>query len=470
MNLLEAIDDPNLFAPWFRDPATWRAWRAFTSALFGLPMDDELAAIYRQHTGRSELPQEPQSEAWLICGRRAGKSFSMSLIAVYLATFHDYRPYLQPGERATVLILATDRRQARTIFRYVSALLKEVPMLSRLVERETSDEFDLANNVTIEVGTSSFRAVRGRTIVAAIADELAFWRDETSTNPDSEILDALRPAMATIPNAMLLCASSPYARRGELWKAYKDFYGKDGAPMVWKAGTREMNPSVPQAVIDRALERDAPVARAEYLAEFRSDIEAFVTREVVEACVTPRVFERRPVPGTEYFAFVDPSGGSNDAMTLAIAHREDEHAMLDLVRERKPPFSPEAVVADFCDVMKSFGISEVTGDRYAGEWPREQFRKKGVAYNLAEKVRSDLYRDMLPLMNSGKVELLDIEALINQIVSLERRVARGGRESIDHPPNGHDDIANAVAGVLSLVGERETVTAAMFLTKRHRAA
>jgi hypothetical protein len=34
---LQAVDDPNLFAPWFRDPATWTAWRAFLAALVGLP-------------------------------------------------------------------------------------------------------------------------------------------------------------------------------------------------------------------------------------------------------------------------------------------------------------------------------------------------------------------------------------------------------------------------------------------------
>jgi hypothetical protein len=32
---------------------------------------------------------------------------------------------------------------------------------------------------------------------------------------------------------------------------------------------------------------------------------------------------------------------------------------------------------------------------------------------------------------------------------LERRTARGGRDSIDHPPGAHDDLANAVAGLCS---------------------
>ena len=70
--------------------------------------------------------------------------------------------------------------------------------------------------------------------------------------------------------------------------------------------------------------------------------------------------------------------------------------------------------------------------------------------------KSDLYRDMLPLLNSGKVELLDHPRLISQLCGLERRTARGGRDSIDHAPGQHDDLANAVAGaaILALDAKR----------------
>jgi len=90
----------------------------------------------------------------------------------------------------------------------------------------------------------------------------------------------------------------------------------------------------------------------------------------------------------------------------------------------------------------------VRGDRYAGEWPRERFRVHGIEYRPADKPKSDLYRDLLPAVNSGLVDLLDHERLTAQLTALERRSARGGRDSIDHPPGGRDDLANCVAGVL----------------------
>jgi hypothetical protein len=448
--IFDAIENSELFRPWFRDPATWSAWFTFLRSLFGLPMSDTERGIFEACTGRPEPPEGGAQEAWLICGRRSGKSIVLALVAVFLATFRDWRPYLAPGERGTVMVVATDRRQARVIYRYAAALVGEVPALAAMIERQTAEGIDLDNGITLEILTANFRTVRGYSLVAALCDELAFWRSEESANPDEEILAAIRPAMATIPGAMLLCASSPYARRGALWNAYRRHYGKPGPVLVWHAATRTMNPTVPLSVIDEAMERDPASAAAEYRAEFRRDVESFVAREVLEAAVVPGRFEQPPVVGVSYVAFVDPSGGSADAMTLAVAHAEREHRfVVDAIRERRPPFSPEAVVAQFAALVKTYRIRSVVGDRFGGEWVREQFSRHGISYKPAERTKSGLYAELLPLLNSSQVELLDNPRLLAKIGSLERRTARGGRDSIDHGPGGHDDVANAVAGALA---------------------
>jgi hypothetical protein len=219
---------------------------------------------------------------------------------------------------------------------------------------------------------------------------------------------------------------------------------------VWKATTREMNPAFRQSVVDDALERDPASAASEYLAEFRSDIETFVAREVVEAATVDGRFELAPLPGVRYSAFTDPSGGTSDSFTLAIVHQnKDGMVILDAARDRQPPFAPDAVTKDFAELLKLYGLREVTGDRYAGEWPRERFRAHGIEYKLAEKPKSDIYRDLLPMLNSARVELLDLPRLAAQLCALERRTSRGGRDSVDHPPGGaHDDLANAVAGAV----------------------
>ena len=77
-SILDAIDDPQLFAPWFKS-GTWDTWRAWLACLFGLPMTAEQLELFRQCTGRSVAPTAPAREGWLVCGRRAGKSFILAL-------------------------------------------------------------------------------------------------------------------------------------------------------------------------------------------------------------------------------------------------------------------------------------------------------------------------------------------------------------------------------------------------------
>jgi hypothetical protein len=454
--ILRAMQDKKLFGPWFSQnwlgTDTWQVWKVFLAALFALPMDEAARAIYKQFTGRDDVPTEQCNEAWLACGRRSGKSRVASLICVFLACFRDYSKVLAPGEVGVCMVIASDKRQARVVLSYIDALFSQIPILSRMVESRTRESITLTNRIRIEVHTASFRSVRGYTVVAAVLDEVAFFSTGDSANPDEEIVNALRPAMATVPGALLLGISSPYARRGVLWQAFSEHYGKAEAPaLVWKSATRDMNPTVSNATIALAYARDAAAASAEYGAEFRTDVEGFLSLEVVEAAVRERT-ELRPIPSVNYRAFVDPSGGQSDSFTLAIAHLEKETAVLDLLHEIQAPFSPEAAVAQFCAVLKSYRISEVTGDRYAGEWSREQFQKRGISYRVSEQTRSELYLELLPLLTSGQCELLRNKKLVAQLVGLERHTARSGRDSVDHCPGGHDDCSNAVAGVLVLVG------------------
>ena len=93
----------------------------------------------------------------------------------------------------------------------------------------------------------------------------------------------------------------------------------------------------------------------------------------------------------------------------------------------------------------------MVGDRYAGEWPRREFEAQGILYALALLTRSELYAALEPLLNSGQVELLDVPLLAQQLIGLIRSSGSGRAVKIDHPPNEHDDWANAVAGAIHLV-------------------
>jgi hypothetical protein len=448
ITMREALESPAYFGTLLAGNS-WAAWRVLLIAIVGEALTDEEFIVFNDLTGRESEPLEPVEEFWAVIGRRGGKTRAMAVLAAYLAACVDHRGSLAPGERGVTPLLAASVQQAASAFAFVEGIFAVAPNLQGLVDGATSDTLRLVTGIDIQVRPASFRTIRGISAVAAICDEIAFWRSDDSANPDREILKALRPSLATT-GGPLIAISSPHAKRGELYGTFKRHYGPNGDPLILvaKAPSRSMNPTLPQRVIDRAVEADPEAASAEYGAEFRGGLEVFVSREIIEACVSTGVTVRSPIDSVTYRAFVDPSGGSNDAMTLAISHNERNRAILDCVLERKAPFNPDAVTWEFAQTLKSYRVSTVTGDRYAGEWPRERFQAHGITYQPAEMNRSELYLAFLPLLNSGRVDLLDNPRMVAQFVGLERRTSRAGRDTVDHAPGAHDDVSNAVAGTL----------------------
>ena len=448
ISMRAALEEPHLLGAELSGDS-WKSWRVLLLAAMGEPLrtDDE-REIFHRLTNRSRVPVGRVEEFWGVVGRRGGKSKAMAALATYIAVLCDHRSVLSAGETATVLIIAPDQRQAKITLDYVAGYLDASPVLRQVVKRQTADSLELDDRVVIEVRASSFRRLRGLTCAAIICDEAAYWLpDDTSANPDTEILTACRPMLATT-GGPLIVISSPYGRRGELWEVYQRNYGPDGDPriLVAQGESRALNPELSEEFVARQYERDPAAASAEYGAQFRVDVLGFLTAEVVRRC-TDAVRERPPERRWNYVAFTDVSGGSSDSFTLALAHMEGRNVVVDCLRERVSPFPPEQVTEEYCTLMRTYGIWTVTGDRYGGEWPREQFRRHGITYEPCERTKSDLYIDFLAAMNSETVALLEHERLQRQLISLERRTARAGRDIIDHPRGGRDDIANAVAGV-----------------------
>ncbi|MDD8014059.1 MAG: hypothetical protein PHX45_00080 [Acidobacteriota bacterium] len=452
MNIIDALHNRAIFGPLLKKAETWHAWEIYLRGLFNIPiLAEKDRKLFKTSTGLTKPRAERIRESFVICGRRSGKSYMSALIASYLAGFKDWKPYLSPGEKGWIFIVANDKAQAGIIKAYISGIFQRVKCLKPLVEKETVETLELKNGINVAVKTASFRAIRGYTILAAILEEIAFWRSEESANPDKEILAAVRPALATIPESLLLGISTPYNRSGVLWEQFKLNFGKMGGPLIWKASTRTMNPTIDESLIENALKEDPAAAGAEWSAEWRQDIEAFIPPELVEAAMVPGRFELPRLEGVQYYAFADPSGGRQDSFTLGISHRESSgKIILDCLRERRPAFQPKSVVSEFSELMKSFGLSEVVADRYAGEWVTSAFGEFGIMVRPSELSASEIYLNFLPLISNGTVELLDNKRLTGQLTGLERRTRGGGKDLVTHYIGGHDDLANAAAGVCVL--------------------
>jgi hypothetical protein len=466
VTIIDAINDPNLFQPFLGDLTTWEAWLGgVLPAIFGLPIDRTCWPLVRRATRRriSKLPPEGFKHSLALCGRRSGKSKIAGLIAAYLASMSGLEKQLSRGERGFIATLAPTKEQAEITRHYIRGAF-QTPLLNAEVVDDNKGCLVLSNGVEIRTFAGSFRTSRGYTLLGAVVDEICYFRhsEECEINAQ-ELIRALRPALMTINGSKLIAIGSKYSRDGwafDTWKGVWESGSADAAKtLVWDAVTTEMNPTISQTEIDEAMAEDPESGRSEFLNEWREDIAAFIPRSVIEAAVVKGRIESVPRPDIVYTAFIDMSGGRLDDAGMAIGHRgigstggERKVGIIDKVCRYKPPFDPYAVIADMASELKRFGIRQAKGDRYSAEFTRQAFRSHGIAYLPSEKSKSDLYLEALPVLCGGQVELPDNPKLIEQFCQLERKTRSGGRDIVDHPRNGHDDLSNVVCGVIFNLG------------------
>lgn len=339
---------------------------------------------------------------------------------------------------------------AKKLVRMNPVLAEEVTIKANVIERKDGRGF-------LEILPAGDAAgLHGKTYLFLVVDEL-------HTQRDYRVLEALE-LDRTRPDAMQWFASyaSIYRMPGVPLNDILRQHEKGADPRLyvsWYSGTiEEANPSL-NGPIGPTLDDIEDARRSLPSWIFRRLYHnlpgqpdgSALSAERVEDCIVRGRKALPPSPGIQYAAFVDMSGGGADDSTLAIGHLDGQgKAVLDVLLDQGPrskgAFSPEQAVARFADVLKQYRAVVVTGDRYAGEWPRQAFQKHGIVYQAAEKTRSELYANLEPLLNSGQVELLDHPTMEAQLIGLIRK-----GEKIDHPPGEHDDFANAAAGAVALL-------------------
>jgi hypothetical protein len=454
ISMREALTSSDIFGHVLQGPS-WFGWRTLLIAAAGEELTDEERIEFKRLTARAREPARICNELVVIAGRRAGKSMAMACFNIWVSALCDHRDVLAPGEVGVALIISRDQRVSKVILNYVDGILRGSEVLASMIANRVADAIELTNGISIEVRPANSKTLRGPTYISITCDEIAFWFTSVDfANPDVEILAAVRPGRLTTGGPVMLI-SSAYSKHGELFDAFTKYYGADGPSdiLVAYATSRDLNPSLPQEEIDRALEKDPVRNRAEYLSEWRSDVEGFIAREMVEACVKDYV-ELPPQPGISYRCGFDPASGvpDGDSLAIVISHKDGDRAVIDAIREVRPPFNffevVETILKPLC---KSYRIYKIVGDAWAGELARVPVRKAGIGYDLSEKSASELYVDpFLPMLNAGKIDLPKHDRAVTQICQLERSIVRSGREQITHPTRGHDDISNAIALAVDL--------------------
>ena len=441
-----ALTDGRLLGAGLGDAASWSSWRAVLKAAFALELSDDERLLFASLAGGRSLPTTRVSELWCVAGRRSGKSRIASAVSCWLACAAP-RDRLASGEIGEVVLISPARDQANTLFSYCLGFLELSPVLKQEIESVTRTEIRLRGNVVLSTRAGNFRTLRGRSLLACVLDEVAFLRDETSAYADVETYRALLPALSTT-GGMLIGISTPYRRVGLLHQKHKDYFGVDDAStLVVAGGSQAFNPTLATSVIDRARASDPEGSRAEWDAEFRSDLASFLDDSLLSAIVDySRPLELPPVHSKKYSGFVDPSGGRHDAFTICIGHKAGDAFIADVIWGTKPPFDPAEVAATYSALVKDYRISQVHGDNYSGDWVVNAFKDNGIRYQRSEKPKSQLYLEALPLFTRELISIPDLPPLLKELRLLERQTHRSGKHFVDHGRYGSDDFANALCG------------------------
>jgi len=457
-NIADALSSDKLLGAALGDIETWGVWVAVLKAAFAIKLTADERVAFASVAGDREPPTAPVSELWAVAGRRSGKSRMAAALACFIALFVDHSAKLAKGEQGFILTIAPTQKQARLVFDYARAFIEASPIMAKQIDRILADEIRLVGGITIGTHPCSFRSIRGRTLLACIFDESAYWRDESSAVPDLEVYRSVLPALASTGGA-LIGISSPYRRAGLLYEKHRDNFGQDNHDvLVVQGASLTFNPRLSARIIAAARKADPEAARAEWDAEFRSDLSSLFDDDLIEASIDrDRPPELPRVGGQKYFAFTDASAGRHDAFTCSISHKDkvNDAIVIDVVRGFHPPFDPSSAASSFAALAKSYGCREIVGDNFAGEWVSQAFTKAGITYKRAEANRSTIYLECLPLFSRGTVRLPDHPKLIRELRLLERSTSRMGRDSVDHPRGGSDDFANAACGALWLAAEEK---------------
>ncbi len=450
-------------------------------SIYGLPLNtsDELACWSAQQGAAQYddlgyvqsvryLPYVPKkySEAWIVCGRRAGKTDRLaSTILAYESLFGGHEEYARKGQRIYCFQIAQDQRMAQYSLHFIRATIESSPVGIKLIEQVTADRIDLTNGVTIKCLPPTLKAVRGFACPVAVMDEVGVWyQDSDSANPDYEIYRAIRPAQMQFPDRVLVGVSSPWNKNGLLWTNYAAGTEGRNAPkheqsryrnvIVIHGTTASMgNPLITRGILEEDRDRDPRSFERESLAVFQDSISGFLNTTLLKEAVDVSVTERAPSPEFQYVGAIDPAF-RQDAFAFTICHVTEQGTVVqDYVERFLPPapgeaINPENVIAQIVPVCQRYKIQIVHSDQWHLESLQQLFIRHGLLLDgvpFKANNKAEIFGSLKMLLNQRRLRILDHRETVKELAQLELKLSGGGNVQIAAPSGMHDDMAAVMA-------------------------
>lgn len=369
-----------------------------------------LRFLYDQ--GRCNIKEQDgksRNELILVCGRRSGKSEISSIIAGYetfklLARGNPQSYYGMPsGSDIRLLCVANDKEQASIVFGnmqghiekvdyFKSAFANSTQQYLRFRTEEDKKVFGPTSNkasITVTFKSSVAKGLRGRAVICAIMDEIAFFIDDGMTSAD-KVYSAINPSLAQFSpkdpknkhkaigntEGRMILISSPASKDGFFYKQYvKAMSGERGSEgmLVIQAPTWEVNPTLSPEYYEREYFKDPRVFTTEHGAEFSDRTRGWIEdARDLEVCIDP---DLRPkllsLPREPHFLGID-FGLSNDGTAVALtrlANKKIELAYHEVWYPRKAwDVSNPHLEVPWTDYAKGLSNTQRLDIEAIGEW------------------------------------------------------------------------------------------------------
>lgn len=416
-------------------------------ALYGLPLDKKELKIFRILTkGKGKyIPGREKLELIACLGARAGKSFLVSICALFEATRDKWKNEVSKGENPYVVIIATRELQAKQIIgKNCKRMLENSPVLRRLIKRSTELELTLKNGVKIISSPCTSTALRGIPICVLIMDEIAFFKLE-GVKQDETIFNSLRPRQSQFEFNKLFLISTAGAKQGLFFNFFDEGFRIEERLTI-QANTRFVNPEIPQKFLNKEKARDVNNWKREFQAEFSEKLEAFFNFELMQK---PFILGGDLTYKSEYkySLGLDQSGLSGrDRFALAISHKEGDIAIVDVVRSWETK-DLDIILNDIEILAKAYHLDEASIDKYSKGYVEASFKR----INLEILIRPSLsvvFVNLKSKMIQDKLQLPDRPDLKAGLKNTIAVYGRSNQLTIYHErgPEGHADEIDACAG------------------------
>lgn len=448
----------------------WFSWRVIWKVRSGMSLDKKELKFFHKISGgiryrRGKMPKN-------VCGIFGRKS-AKSTMGVGMENAYDGLRFdpsiLAPGEEARSLIICPNFRTSLIDIKFVEGLIENHEALAEhLISRKQTEqiaELVLSNGLTISLMPVTSVTGRGPSTKKLSIDEGAYMK-QRGQFCDKKVFEDARPGMIRFGDqAEYGIWSSPGRKRGLVWEYYEKYWGVENDEVLClKAASRDMNPTLSQAFIDKELlARGEAYVRREFYAEFTDAIESAYSEQSISRCAN-LIIPSSPET-TERFGLMDPAalspGSTNsDEFTAGVGHVSGGIAVFDETKawSSNQDATPrtgfnEAVEASIV-MLKKWKVKKVYIDKYKIDQVEREMKKAGIEIESAP-VKNALYVLLETGLNSGKIKLPSGDwgcqhesagwTLIEQIKGMERSSGRGDVDNIDHEREGHDDKCNLAA-------------------------